>query len=773
MEAVNKVKTQVEEVKLYWKQPKPGEYVPYREILMLSIGWIAAILASHWSIQFGVGNEFTGMTLGMNNNQLLVMGYVAQLMGYILEPLNAYIIDNLRSVHGKYRVYLKLAVPAMCATIISLWFPFKQAGDVSPYLMIFLLFLVGQIQGYIQGWVNTGMWNIVHVLTPNTQERTKIMAISSILYSLGYTIQGMYFPIMVDLAAGGDKYSLTYFRSAYTPLALVMPLVLITYYGTKERLILPKSRITNMSFGNSLRAVATNKIFWIRSADGWNDFLENAKGDVWNWLVYRARIMKSSTYGVMSTFSGSAQLFAMILSPWAIKKFGKRNIKIWKNIIQVVLIAAMGLVYRSKFAVIALFIIDFINRFVDCGNVIDSSIDSDMRDNQQYISGERIDGAFSVVKKYAGGLIGAATGLFLPWVYKQKGFDGNDYSVLDVYNNYNPDLPNSQQELNPNCVLYPLLNTLILISVIGAAIDVLPWLFYDITETGQRSMIRVIRIRTVVEDRDSDERDEDVYIEGCEALFKAETYSGQAKKEAPRKELLREARALPRNTDDEKQARRETIQQIKDEKEDVRVHNEEIEIADFVMRELTRFQREFGQKQLEIAKLIVSHGPEHFYDCAQEAIQLAHALPKSDCKEEKQWRRQEVRNANALVTSAKKAAKHYPNGVVPYDPQSYDDAYDMPDETRQQAKLRRAAMKKANKERNIYGAVAAPYLAAKRTVELARGYGDIKTLTQEYDDAVARRDARHAEEKAEAQRLADQQKMDLQRRRSQGRLRRK
>ena len=42
------------------------------------------------------------MTLKMNNNQLLVMGYVCTAIGYITTPLNAWIVDNLRSKEGLF-----------------------------------------------------------------------------------------------------------------------------------------------------------------------------------------------------------------------------------------------------------------------------------------------------------------------------------------------------------------------------------------------------------------------------------------------------------------------------------------------------------------------------------------------------------------------------------------------------------------------------------------------------------------------------------------------
>ena len=754
----------VKDIKTYWRQPRPGEYVPYREVFMLSIGWMTLLMSISWGIGFGVGNQFTGMTLGMNNNELLVMNYVCMVIGYLTTPLNAYIIDNLRSRDGKYRVYIKLAIPSMILTLVSLWLPYEQVRDgfrFGRYIMIAMLFLIGQVQGYVQGWVNTGVQNMIHVITPNTQERTKIMAITSIIYSAGYTINNLYYPIMVDiLCDNGAKYNMRYFRGAYTPVAFLMPLVLIAYYGTRERLVLPKSRITRMSFTGSLRAVAGNKIFWIRCADGWNDFLEGAKGNIWEWMVYRAHIMKSSTYGVLNTLSYNANFWGMLLSPWFIKKFGKKTIKIAKNVIQIFLIASYFLFYKSPLAGVGMFIVYTLDRFVDTYNVIDSAIEADMRDNQQYLIGERIDGAFNFISSYAGSAIGAVTGLFIPWVYKRKGFDGNDYSVLDVYKNYDETLPLSAQTPNENCVLYPLMDTLLKISIVGAAVDVLPWFAYDISETGQKSMIRVIRIRTIVEDRHSSLQEDSSYIEGCEAVIKAREYFGQPKKEVPHRSTVSFERHQPANTPEEKQARAARVKAAKQAISDAMEHNEEVEIAEFVMHELERFHTPFGEKQLELCRAITAGGPQHFFDNAEDIIRMANALPASHNREERIWRRQEIRNARQLVRSARLAAKHFSEGVTEYDPAQYEAAYEMPDDTPAQAKLRRRAMKEASAAQNLYALVASPYLTAKRTLALYEGYADLNGIIADYDAVRQQRNERLDAQRAKEEALALERKFD-------------
>ena len=147
--------------------------------------------------------------------------------------------------------------------------------------------------------------------------------------------------------------------------------------------------------------------------------------------------------------------------------------------------------------------------------------------------------------------------------------------------------------------------------------------------------------------------------------------------------------------------------------------------------------------------------------------------PVDACQGGRTWRKQEIRNARSLTKSAKLAAKHYPDGIIESDPQTYEDAYNMPDETRQQAKLRRAAMKKASKEKNIYGIVAAPYLSAMRTIELAEGYENLDSITADYENIVEQRNIKLEQERAENERLAEERRIDKERKTAEKKMKRR
>lgn len=367
-------------------------------------------------------------------------------------------------------------------------------------------------------------------------------------------------------------------------------------------------------------------------------------------------------------------------------------------------------------------------------------------------------------------MISLGTRRLQPWIYKREGVNaktGADYDkVLNVYLNYDENKPLSQQTKNPDCILYKLLYVLIWVSVGGAIIDILPWFFYDISETDQKSMIRVIRIRTIVEDRHARLLDDAEYIEGCDALYLAEKYIDETEREVPHKDTVKLARRLPQSTEEEHRIRADAIKKAKADIEEAKKHNEEITIARFVMHEIHRFEDDFGKKQLELARRITQGGPGGFYKDAEECIKLAYELPKTHVKEERQWRTQERRNAKQMRTSARLAERKYPDGVTEYDSSVYDKAYDMPDNTREEAALRRRAMRNAAKQRNTYANYAAPYLYAMRIINLYEGYKDLTSITDDYENVVTERKERLSAEEAENKKLSEIRRVDIERRKA-------
>ena len=708
----------IRDIIAYWRVPAEGDSVAYKEYLMLSVGWLGMRLATVFGIGFSVNNPFTAMTLHMTHRDLLILGYVCTAIGYALAPLNAWIIDNLRSRAGKYRVFVKLAVPSGILSLFALFYPYEKMGYVP---MVVSLFLIGQIQGYVQGWYSTGVSNLVYVISPNSQERVKIMTVSSLVHNFAPSLTGLLIPVLSDVFAGGDLYNIRTYRIVYPAFIVIgTALSLTAYYGVKERISVPRSRATGVSLPEALRAVSRNKLFWIKCSDNWNNFMEDSKNVLMQWLFYYGKVGSMTTYGVMDTLSYNSSMWAMLFSPWLIKHLGKKGFKLTKNIVQVFITLGLALTYKKSLAMI--FIFYFLNRFWETTEIIDRAIESDIRDYQQYIGGERIDGSFGVVDTYVGGAVGAVTNLFIPWVYKRNGFDGTDYSVLNVYDDFG--------NYKSDNILYTLLDKLLIISLIGAAVDVLPWFFYDLSDTEQKGVAQVNRIRSAAEDRAAGVAGDDDYCEACEAIFSMRENLGKPVREKATREAVPDSRE-----------RRAANREIKEE-------NEAVGVAEFVDRELERYQTAFGAALLALCRTI--------RDCENGASEadpqaMAIALPHGTTKEERTLRDNAIRMARAVARAGRQSVKYPEDAAVSFDAAAFEALFDWPEETPEQRKEKRAAIRQAEKERKAWGNRAKPYLWAQRHLLLAETYADQDAFLAGYPEAKQRRDERRAAQAREAE----------------------
>lgn len=729
MNLIEKAKGIITDVRAYWKVPAAGDYVAYKEYLMLSLGWLGMRLATTFGIGFSVGNSFTAMTLHMTHKDLIILGYVCTAIGYLLAPFNAWLIDNLKSKSGKYKVFAKLAVPSGILSLFALFFPYEKMTYTS---MVVSLFLIGQVQGYIQNWYSTGVSNLIYVISPNSQERVKIMMVSSLVHNFAPTITGFLIPVLSDKLAGGDLYNINTYRMVYPAIIVIgVALSMTAYYGVNERIVEPKSRVTGVSLIDALRDVSRNKLFWIKCTDNWNNFMEDSKNVLMQWIFYYGKRGSMTMYGIFDTLSYNSSMWAMLFSPWMIDKLGKKGFKLVKNISQIFIIIGLAKTYKKSLAFV--FIFYFLNRFLETSEVIDRSIESDIRDYQQYISGERIDGSFGVIDTYVGGAIGAVTGLFVPWVYKRNGFDGSDYSVLNAF------LENGSP--NPNCVLYIILDKLLKISLVGAVIDIFPWFLYDLTETDQKSVIRVIRIRSAIEDKKAGKVDDKLYCEACEAVYSMREYTDKSKLPVSKDSGLSKS-------------------EIKQNK----IFNEEIDISAFINNELNRYSTDFGREIISICRKIADYGETEFSQHFAELKTDVDALPYGTTKEEKALRTETKKSVQLIAHSLKSRKKLEKENISTYNDMLSESVFDLPEETKEDNAEKNKMIKIYKRQHKLYGKVMKPYLWAVRHLTLAEAYSDIDLFLDDYESVKLRVDEEDRKLREEADAAAERRRKEAEER---------
>lgn len=780
-----KVSTTWNNVVLHWKTPALGKYVSYKEIIAYGVGGMGVQFVMFFCslIALSATSFLVGNTIGIKPMHLQYMAVASTIIGFGITIGRSYIIDSARFKSGKFRPWLAITgIPTVIIAVVFVWLPYETMSYMQKVIAVFLCYNLLQC---FYPFFQQAYTDLANVISPNSHERTDIVSVSSIIYSMAPSLTGLFVPMLSTLTGGLN--SITTYRIIH-PLVAVVGLLLsyVTYAGTRERIIVAESHVTQFKFSDAFRAVAKNKYFWITSLAGWLGFLEGAVGVIIGWTFIYAYPNRMGLYGVATTLIGNAALWAMLICPIAIRVLGKRNLLIWCNVTNVVLI---GLLYPLYNNIPALIILYYLNGFVNSFSIVYTpGINADMRDYQQYFTGERIDGMFGAVG-IIGSFIGMFTGMVLPTIYQMLGLEDN-YDVLEVAS-FREDM----------------FDVLIIAAVIGAALNFVPYLFYDLTETKQRGIVKVLKIRAMFEDYGNGIlRDESIVeaidiIDEANLLYKdrtlmttkddikkAERLPARTPEEKEfkkneikrlkaaykefntqnrgiKKDRINQAKAMPKSTDAEKAARKAAIKAAKKENRELNKLNADISVCDFIIDEMNKYDTLRIQKQVERSRALEAAGYNGIFDYNKEIMIEAKALPKST-HEEREIRSDAITRARALKNARKAMIKFYgsPENIVEPSDDAFKAAEALPDDTFAHQLEKKRTVKKLVNEKSKYIRSVKPLLDARRQLTEKENYAHLDDIRARYADAKANTDAEYEARRVEIERLEEERKADLERR---------
>lgn len=780
-----KVSTTWNNVVLHWKTPALGKYVSYKEIIAYGVGGMGVQFVMFFCslIALSATSFLVGNTIGIKPMHLQYMAVASTIIGFGITIGRSYIIDSARFKSGKFRPWLAITgIPTVIIAVVFVWLPYETMSYMQKVIAVFLCYNLLQC---FYPFFQQAYTDLANVISPNSHERTDIVSVSSIIYSMAPTLTGLFVPMLSTLTGGLN--SITTYRIIHPIVAIVgLLLSYIAYAGTRERIIVAESHVTQFKFSDAFRAVAKNKYFWITSLAGWLGFLEGAVDVIVGWTFIYAYPDRMGLYGVATTLIGNAALWAMLICPIAIRVLGKRNLLIWCNITNVVLI---GLLYPLYNNIPALIILYYLNRFVNSFAIVYTpGINADMRDYQQYFTGERIDGMFGAVG-IIGSFIGMFTGMVLPTIYQMLGLEDN-YDVLEVAS-FREDM----------------FDVLIIAAAIGAALNFVPYLFYDLTETKQRGIVKVLKIRAMFEDYGNGIlRDESIVeaidiIDEANLLYKdrtlmttkddikkAERLPARTPEEKEfkkneikrlkaaykefntqnrgiKKDRINQAKAMPKSTDAEKAARKAAIKAAKKENRELNKLNADISVCDFIIDEMNKYDTLRIKKQVERSRALEAAGYNGIFDYNKEIMIEAKALPKST-HEEREIRSDAITHARALKNARKAMIKFYgsPENIVEPSDDAFKAAEALPDDTFAHQLEKKRTVKKLVNEKSKYIRSVKPLLDARRQLTEKENYAHLDDIRARYADAKANTDAEYEARRVEIERLEEERKADLERR---------
>lgn len=780
-----KVSTTWNNVVLHWKTPALGKYVSYKEIIAYGVGGMGVQFVMFFCslIALSATSFLVGNTIGIKPMHLQYMAVASTIIGFGITIGRSYIIDSARFKSGKFRPWLAITgIPTVIIAVVFVWLPYETMSYMQKVIAVFLCYNLLQC---FYPFFQQAYTDLANVISPNSHERTDIVSVSSIFYSMAPSLTGLFVPMLSTLTGGLN--SITTYRIIH-PLVAVVGLLLsyVAYAGTRERIIVAESHVTQFKFSDAFRAVAKNKYFWITSLAGWLGFLEGAVGVIIGWTFIYAYPDRMGLYGVATTLIGNAALWAMLICPIAIRVLGKRNLLIWCNVTNVVLI---GLLYPLYNNIPALIILYYLNGFINSFSIVyNPGINADMRDYQQYFTGERIDGMFGAVG-IIGSFIGMFTGMVLPTIYQMLGLEDN-YDVLEVAS-FREDM----------------FDVLIIAAVIGAALNFVPYLFYDLTETKQRGIVKVLKIRAMFEDYGNGIlRDESIVeaidiIDEANLLYKdrtlmttkddikkAERLPARTPEEKEfkkneikrlkaaykefntqnrgiKKDRINQAKAMPKSTDAEKAARKAAIKAAKKENRELNKLNADISVCDFIIDEMNKYDTLRIKKQVERSRALEAAGYNGIFDYNKEIMVEAKALPKST-HEEREIRSDAITRARALKNARKAMIKFYgsPENIVEPSDDAFKAAEALPDDTFAHQLEKKRTVKKLVNEKSKYIRSVKPLLDARRQLTGKKNYAHLDDIRARYADAKANTDAEYEARRVEIERLEEERKADLERR---------
>ena len=789
----------ISNVKEHWKTPAKGRYMPFKEIAAYSGGGIGAymIITMGSACLLAANNTLLSSTLGIDPMDMYVMYVIAVLANIPLTGIRANIIDNTRNKAGKYRPYIvTMALPATIICNILVWFPYAKLSDWLGNGMIFgetkayvakcaIIMVLNLFLHFFYYFFYDAYENLIHVLSPNSHERSDVASIKSIVYSFAPTIVNLFTPIIAENLFHSNTTDIRVYRFIY-PILTVGGLLLcmIVYKHTEEKIVQARTHIVQIKFIDAIKAVAKNKYFWIISLAGWIGFLESAYSNIMFWLYNYGGACSGNAYSLLVTLYGNASLWGMLLAPFCIRKWGKKSVLVVTNIFNIVFILMM-LPFTNEIHNLTIWLIMgclYLNAFMGSfAHILNPAIQADIRDYQQYKTGERIDGAFAVVTTI-GTVIALITSSVLPAIYEKNGLTkGNaakvtsDPEILsrvlgdgkttvgqilaqqleNGQDNYN----NALSALYDPDILLSLIKVLIVIAAVGALMNVIPYIWYDFNEKKQESVIRVLKIRAMFEDYGNGILNDEKLVEGIDIIRNSQETATLSPKAINKKDYRGK---------EGKKAYKEAVK-----------FNDEIEIAQFVCDELNKFSTPAYKLALAENTKVYSAGLNSLLNLDKSTIKseiaAAKSLPKTS-EEEKETRKLAIEIAKKKMSSYKAISKHFAGtgDIVAPDFEALENCFDTEDKCDdtlkalyldlQQAKKskdsakanslkaeiktmqgKKKIAKKATKEETdkhaYFNRAAKVYLDAEKLIKQQENYSHLEEIFNMYDEAKQRVEA--------------------------------
>ena len=369
-----------------------------------------AVLATYLNVYY---TDVLKLTHVWGGAFLVVFPIISKIIDAITNVAMGYIIDRTHTSQGKARPWLLLSAPLLAITGVLL---FTVPAASETVQVIWVMVSYNLFYSFAYTIFNMSHNLMVPLSTRNTTQRGGLSVFNQIAtIMMSGILVALVFPMVIMPKIGVDKAKWITLMSVLS--ILTLPLTLLEYYFTKERVTLEEqdaAGVQQIAFAKQLKAIFTDKYMLLIYAY----FLIYTMGSsIKNLsLVYFCNyVLGSYNDGVTQTMLsviGGIPMGLGIFAVWPLaKKFGKRNV----TLAGFILYAIGGAVCWMFPTHMTLMLVgQFIKNIggLPCAYVF-MALFADVLDHLEWKTGFRADGvAMSVYNIIAVAMVGICTGVF-------------------------------------------------------------------------------------------------------------------------------------------------------------------------------------------------------------------------------------------------------------------------------------------------------------------------------------------------------------------------
>ena len=369
-----------------------------------------AVLATYLNVYY---TDVLKLTHVWGGAFLVIFPIVSKIIDAVTNVVMGYIIDRTHTKEGKARPWLLLSAPLLTVTGILL---FTVPSGSETVQVIWVMVSYNLFYSFAYTIFNMSHNLMVPLSTRNITERGGLSVFNQIAtIMMSGILVALVFPMVIMPMVGVDQGKWITLMSALSILAL--PLTLLEYYFTKERVTLEERSAgieKTVPFAQQLRAIFTDKYMLLIYA---YFLIYTAGTSIKNIsLVYFCNyVLGTYNDGITQTMLsviGGIPMGIGIFAVWPLaKKFGKRNVTLAGFILYAI---GGAICWAFPTNMVIMLVGQFIKNIggLPCAYVF-MALFADVLDHLEWKTGFRSDGvAMSVYNIIAVAMVGICTGVF-------------------------------------------------------------------------------------------------------------------------------------------------------------------------------------------------------------------------------------------------------------------------------------------------------------------------------------------------------------------------